>query len=367
MNLEKYNSYPEYIEKLHSYNEELFWTNCKQHNSIQMYKNYLEMFPNGKYRNEAIRKAWEITRKLNTTKGYEDFLKFFPNSPYEKEARKQIKKDEKAWEIAVNINSMDSYRIYLNQFPNGKYANRAYEKAFETARQLNTLKAYKEFLDLFPNAPTVYKTIAISKAWEITRKLNTTKGYADFLRYFPNSPYEKEAREQIKKKIESVKANTFTNSKINSKDSYKQVSTPKRKKDKSKFGAIEYLFLFLVLLLTTISAIYWLKNSSNNFPIGYFLELGLILALAFGFSFINDKLELYKEFPKLDELISSTLCLAFLSYTTVFFTFMLYNACKRKDLFGIILSLILLLPSLYLFLYFFLISLGEILDEIRGK
>ena len=412
MNLEKYNSYSEYIEKLHSYNEELFWTNCKQHNSIQIYKNYLEMFPNGKYRNEAIKKAWEITRKLDTIKGYKNFLEYFPNSPYKKEALNQIK-DEEAWKRAINENSMESYRTYLNLFPNGRHADKAYEKAFKIACQLNTLTAYKEFLDLFPNVPTEYKNEAIrrvkeihkqikkekdeeawkrainensmesyrtylnlfpngrhadkayEKAFKIACQLNTLTAYKEFLDLFPNAPteYKNEAIRrawEITRKRDSIKdyeefLEYFPNSPLKE-EALKRVKIL-TDVEVAKFGTIKYLIFFLISLPVFILMIptirYCIKN--NLLFIGFLIELLFILIITTVFpkiaSFIFEKFIVkHKKLLKLTDLISTTLFMTLFALIGVFFIFLSYHAYEKGNLFGTIFGLLFAIPIFYLLL-----------------
>ena len=76
-----------------------FWTNALAKDTFEAYKEYLEIYPDGKYYVEAevnlkkqmAKKAWKIAIKSNTPDDYQGFIVSYPDSEYVETARAKLK------------------------------------------------------------------------------------------------------------------------------------------------------------------------------------------------------------------------------------------------------------------------------------
>lgn len=103
------------------------WTNAKEINTEQSYKEYLTNYPDGKYIQEAKQSMeqtfWTETKQENTEEAYSNFIAKYPDGFYTKEARKLL--EPIYWERIKSGDTEDGYNAYLNKFPNGQYREQA--------------------------------------------------------------------------------------------------------------------------------------------------------------------------------------------------------------------------------------------------
>lgn|GEM_PF-1185371 len=199
--LNKYpnNKYKAYIEKrLETLYEDQAWNKAVSINSKNEYENYLRTYQTGKHveiarnRLEKIEKqieldnAWNKTKYEDTINGYNLFLKSYPNSKYTFDAESQLRllKETNDWKTAYDKNTISSYSYYLKNNPNGKFS--------ETA--LIKLEELKEEENILP-------------FWNEIKKMDTYEGYSNFLRKYPNSSYSDLATAQMDR-IENTDWNT---------------------------------------------------------------------------------------------------------------------------------------------------------------
>ncbi|KAA6345151.1 hypothetical protein EZS27_007265 [termite gut metagenome] len=95
------------IQNLLQNGEDRDWQKACENNTIDCYREYLDIYQNGKYRDEARTKIGEL------------------------EDLELLKGEEQAWEQACQENSKNAFILYNNKYPNGKYNTTANKKIEE--------------------------------------------------------------------------------------------------------------------------------------------------------------------------------------------------------------------------------------------
>jgi hypothetical protein len=99
---------------------------------------------------------WNLAKVENTIEGYKKYQELFPNGEHFFEAKEEIAKiDEGAWKIADSIDTVKSYETYKIKIPEGKYINDATQTInalkedsinWAYAKEINNVHAYDEYL-----------------------------------------------------------------------------------------------------------------------------------------------------------------------------------------------------------------------------
>ncbi len=168
------------------------WVKALETDTLEGYREYLSLFPNGKHKDEAQEqintydnKDWAQAESRQTIAGYEDYLAAWPEGLHASKARERIaemraaaearRKDaaeraaqEKAdWETAARTNTIESYDQYLAKHPTGAHADEAQSRkqqlratladkaAWEQAKIANRAEAYQQYLTSFPQGAYV--------------------------------------------------------------------------------------------------------------------------------------------------------------------------------------------------------------------
>ncbi len=178
--------------------DEKAWIAALEKDTLEGYREYLEAFPNGRFKDKAQEeinkydnKAWETAEKRNTIAGYEDYLENWSEGLHAAKAQERIdqmkaaieaqKRDaaERAameardWKTAETANSIQSYEDYLGKHPSGKNAPTAQER-------INRMKA---------DAAAAEASAIEEAAWQSAKTNNTVSGYETFLSSYPSSKY----------------------------------------------------------------------------------------------------------------------------------------------------------------------------------
>jgi len=98
-----------------------FWYLCIEKNTPQVYSNYLEVYPKGKFVQDAQEKIgelrnaeyneWEKLKKSSDLNDYYTFLSAYPQTPFKGQI--QTIMDSLSWRIASKENTADSYLAYI--------------------------------------------------------------------------------------------------------------------------------------------------------------------------------------------------------------------------------------------------------------
>ncbi len=181
--------------------DEEAWVRALEKDTLEGYREYLELFPNGKYKDKAQEqidaydnRAWEQAERRNTIAGYQDYLENWPEGLHASKARERIAemkaraeaiaKDaaERAaqeaadWDRAARENTVESYETYLAKHATGQHAD-------EARSRIQSLKA----------------SAADQAAWQAAETANTTAGYQQYLTSFPQGTYVPQAMAAIEK------------------------------------------------------------------------------------------------------------------------------------------------------------------------
>jgi len=120
--------------------DEEAWIRALEKDTLEGYREYLTLFPDGKFKEDAQKeinaydnKAWATAEQRQTLAGYEDYLEAWPEGLHASKAREKIAeikaraeaiakdaaeraaRDKTDWEAAARTNTIDSYGRYLTQ------------------------------------------------------------------------------------------------------------------------------------------------------------------------------------------------------------------------------------------------------------
>ncbi len=125
------------------------WMQAKQKNNSKSYQTYIDSWPDGKFKNLAIKELALATK--NEEKAA-------------KEKAKRDKLDERTWRNLKRTLTIKSYQGYLEKFPNGKYRDQALEviEKLEENRE-NTLPITITTTPQKAQVQVLYEGITVSK------------------------------------------------------------------------------------------------------------------------------------------------------------------------------------------------------------
>jgi len=191
--------------------DEEAWVRALEKDTLEGYREYLALFPEGKYKDDAQaeidaydNKAWATAESRQTIAGYEDYLESWPEGLHASKARERITEmkaaaeaiakdaaeraaQEKAdWETAARSNTIESYGTYLAKHPAGKNAS-------EAQSRIDTLKA----------------SAADTAAWEQAKAANRASSYEQYLTSFPQGAYVPQAMAAIEQ-LKPAAGRTFS-------------------------------------------------------------------------------------------------------------------------------------------------------------
>jgi formylglycine-generating enzyme required for sulfatase activity len=177
--------------------DDLAWVKALETDTVEGYRAYLAVFPNGRHVEDAQRllkefddTAWQLAEERDTVQGYQDYLASWPEGLHATEARDRISKikaeeearrknaaeaarqEAAAWKAAAQANTIPSYEGYLSKFSSGKNAPEAQaridrlrasaadEGAWTAAKAVDSADAYQQYLTSFPQGAHVAEAIA---------------------------------------------------------------------------------------------------------------------------------------------------------------------------------------------------------------
>jgi len=188
---------PEETEKVKKSSDDEAWVKALEKDTLEGYREYLALFPNGKHKDSAQaeiddydNKAWNTAEQRQTIAGYEDYLEAWPEGLHASKARERIAEmkaraeaiakdaaeraaqESSDWEQAARANTVDSYGAYLTKHPAGKNASEAQRRidrlrasaadqaAWSQAKAANRAESYQQYLTSFPQGAYVAQAIA---------------------------------------------------------------------------------------------------------------------------------------------------------------------------------------------------------------
>lgn len=108
-------------------NEQSRWESTKNEDTLPAYNNYINQYPEGKFKSEAVVRIeqieWDIVNKNISKKQLRDFIAKYPNGLYAQEAMKKIAGIE--WANATELHTIEAYKEYLTRYPSGDFAKDA--------------------------------------------------------------------------------------------------------------------------------------------------------------------------------------------------------------------------------------------------
>jgi len=177
--------------------DEQAWIKALEKDTLEGYREYLTLFPDGKFKDDAQaeidaydNKAWSVAEQRNTISGYEDYLESWLEGLHASKARERIAEmkaraeaiakdaaeraaaDTQDWETAARENTVDSYGRYLTKHPAGKFVSEAQTRidrlrasaadsaAWEQAKAANRADSYQQYLTSFPQGAYVPQAMA---------------------------------------------------------------------------------------------------------------------------------------------------------------------------------------------------------------
>ena len=104
-----------------------FWQEVRKENRVRGYEAYLLQFPSGRYREEA---SWARAELVGTVEVYLDYRNSYPGGKYYVEALRRIEalEEEADWKDASSRDSIAAYEGYKGKYPRGKYRQEAEQR-----------------------------------------------------------------------------------------------------------------------------------------------------------------------------------------------------------------------------------------------
>ena len=160
--------------------EKEYFDEACYYGTIDSYRNYLSMYPEGKYAQEAKERIAAIEMKEEqkfysevcndgTLQAYQNFIRKYPNGQYAQDVKYRIQ-DIELWQKAKKTNTIDAYRDYLNSSKNKQYAKLANEAITEL-----------ESID----------------AWNAIRYSTSKVNVESYISKYPKSPYLTNAKRRL--------------------------------------------------------------------------------------------------------------------------------------------------------------------------
>ena len=186
--------------------DEAAWVAALERDTLAAYREYLEEWPDGKFRDKAQEQvdrfdneAWAVAQQADSVRGYEDYLESWPEGLHADEARSRI----------AEIKAAEDARQRA-----AREAREAEARAWSKASGADTVPAYQEYLDGFPggaNAEAARARIASLQAsaadqaaWDAASAANRADSYQQYLNAFPQGQYAAEAIARIERLRPSV-------------------------------------------------------------------------------------------------------------------------------------------------------------------
>jgi len=111
--------YPQ-SRKKHQAEEILLWSRGQEHDSLELYYEYIDKYPGGSFFNIAMakidEKQWQRAQKKNTKDSYEYYLKVLDSGKHNYEALESI-----FWIKSYSAGSKADLHAYLKKYPNGNH------------------------------------------------------------------------------------------------------------------------------------------------------------------------------------------------------------------------------------------------------
>jgi hypothetical protein len=121
------------------------WENTVSKNSITAYEDYLKLYPQGKFADEAKSRIetiyFEKAEAANTIRAYEEFLKRYSEGQSADSARSKI--EAIYFEQAKSVNSIEAYEDFLERYPEGNSADQARQMLEEIFPSFSKEKVFK--------------------------------------------------------------------------------------------------------------------------------------------------------------------------------------------------------------------------------
>ena len=143
-----------------SFSETAYWLRASYMNRSQDYAWYFKNFPDSRYAQKAEesyyaiieekqrfdeRQKWDNAHATNTIQGYKEYIELYPQGQYLSEAYENA--EQLVWQQTIESNSIVAYQNYLIEYPDGRLANEAKNKieqlSWQYATTENTVTAYK--------------------------------------------------------------------------------------------------------------------------------------------------------------------------------------------------------------------------------
>ena len=138
-------------------NENNMWVEAKAKNTTDSYGEYLRMYPDGKYVNEARsfkeESMWVFAKNKNDERSYTEYLNEYPQGRYASQISEY--REPLMYSRVITENMEASFNDYLNEYPNGKYIQTVMKKReplmWERVKAQKSEDAINSYLYTYPN------------------------------------------------------------------------------------------------------------------------------------------------------------------------------------------------------------------------
>lgn len=153
-----------------------------------------------KRQEEKYALAFKQAIKENTIESYNSFIKQYPNATEVVKAKEKIQEKYRVeYQKVEHKKSYKEFEKFISEYPNAPQKSNAkskmYQFAFKKVKADDSVEAYQWFIDKYPSAPQIEEAMSnmYSVAFQQVKKEKNIAGYEWFIESFPNSPQIKEA------------------------------------------------------------------------------------------------------------------------------------------------------------------------------
>lgn len=169
---QKFGFYASSKDSLYALIDSSWFLAIENSQNVSQYQDYLEHFPQGHFKNEAIVLrdiyAYKAALKTNTSAAFVNFLQSYPSSHLEPFALQ--KRDSLIFSESTEGNGIQEWIKFVQTYPNNQYLPLAKQNIFEYYYAFQNLDSLYYFIENFPNF----------KQWEKAHRRAITLGLSDY-------------------------------------------------------------------------------------------------------------------------------------------------------------------------------------------
>lgn len=179
-------------------NEDIKWKEAERKGTRDLYLSFIIEYPDSHLVDTAKERIedidWEATVLSDSLEDYKQYIELYPSGRYMKKAQGKISHIEELilWQDALNKGTKEAYRSFLDRYPDSEHKEHALSMIKEEED-----KVIEQVIDI-KDDKTEEPEITIEETnWKKAIEVDTRESYIEFIRNHPGSKYVEKAEEKI--------------------------------------------------------------------------------------------------------------------------------------------------------------------------